>query len=131
MKDIRTPEVRERVSAGAVGDVADETITLEFLEDSTDGSKVSLVTSTEPVLVEGPAGTIGAEVSVGIGDIPPGSINGLKDVSLLAGRAATESELFLVIGCSEITGELDVGNILNIWMEVLGDATGIDVGGEI
>ena len=128
LKDIRTLEVRTTGKAGvAVNRVADETITLEIRDDFADVIKA---TQTKPAFVGPPPGAPLREVILGHGDIPPGSSNGVKDPLLLAALcAAIECELG--IEDSEITGEVDVGIILNILIEVLGDATSIEVDGGI
>lgn len=49
----------------------------------------------------------------------------------MEGRAGSEYGLMQRTGGSEIAGELGVGNILNICIEVLGGTTSIDEGEEI
>ena len=114
LKDIRTRDGRGRLSGGAVEGVAPEIIILEIRENFVDLGDASPIRYTEPVLVL-VSGALGPEVSFGPGDIPPGSINGEEDVPLFA-PATTEFELMHRMSDSEITGELDAGKILNIWM---------------
>ena len=118
LRDIRTPEVRERVTAAAVEGVVREIIVLESPEDPIDGRNATVVGFTEPVFVVGP-GTFGLKVSDGSGDVLPVRLNGAIEFSHLPGRAMTEFGFMLRMSGSEITGELDVGNILNIWRDGL------------
>lgn len=67
-------------------------------------------------------------VSEGLGKVLSGLPNGGKNGLHLVGVAGTE---FGLIAGRDTTGERDVGDILNVCIEVLGGATGIDAGEEI
>ena len=102
----------------------------EVGEDTLDGRCAISVMCTEPAFVCG-LGTSGLKVTEGGGDITPGRPNGANKLFPVGGRAGSEYGLMQRMRGSEITGELDIGNILNGYIEVLGDATSIDVGVEI
>lgn len=105
---MRTPEGSATLGAGALDDVVDEIITLEFREDLDYGIKGTRARFTEPVFVVGPVGTVGHDVSVSIVYIHPRSIKGgIELVPLFFRAVTTESELWLEIQGSEITGELE------------------------
>ena len=61
LKDIRTPDARERVTAAAVKGVVRVIKSPEFREDSIDGRNASVVGITEPVIAVVP-GTFGVKV---------------------------------------------------------------------
>ena len=85
---------------------------------------------TEPAFVCG-LGTSGLKVTEGRGDITPGRPNGANKFLLLDGRAGLEYGLMQRMRGSEITGELDIGNILSLYIGALGGTTSIDVGVEL
>ena len=127
---MRTPNLNVRIGTVAGEGEVREIIAPEVREDSLDGRRASSVMCTEPAFVCG-LGTSGLKVTDGRGDILPGRPKGAKKAFPLGERAGLEYGLMQRMGSGEITGELDVGHILNIRVEVLGGAIGIGVGEEI
>ena len=111
----------------AVGE-ARETMTADQLEVVLDGALARSGVGTEPGLVSGCAARDTRNVRVGIIGVYLGAINGVLEEDTVNPRAALEGGPFVVdAGNGEVTGELNLGNILNCGVEVLGGAIRIDV----
>jgi hypothetical protein len=126
--DMRTSPVPiSQVIAATGEDVSScEMIGLESVEDTLDGVHATSVGGTEPLEVPAFA-PFDHKVSDGLGDIRPASPDDVGNIGLPSGAVFDNGQRRGTFG-SEITGELDVGYILDICVEVLRGATSIGVG---
>ena len=93
-----------------------------------DGILPANVEGAEPGLVSRRGARDTINVSVGLTGVSLGAINGILEEDLFDPRAAREgSPLVVGAGDCEIARELNLSNILNCGVEVLGGAIRIDV----
>ena len=133
LKGIRTDVgVGIRRGAGAVIGEARELTAVDQPEVILDDGLASSGVGTKPGPVSGRAARDTLKVSIG----PPGvglSVgSGGVELCSSGGRAADEDgPLVVYVGDGEVTGELDLSDILNGGVEALGGAVSIDVGEQV
>jgi len=104
-------------------------VTVDQAEVALDGALASSGVGAEPGLVSVRAARNTSKIRVGPAGVGLGARGGGADLRLSGRRAADEtSPLVVDAGDGEVTRELDLNDVLNSGVEVLGGAVSIDVG---
>ena len=103
-------------------------MTVDQAEVALDGALASSGVGAEPGLVSVRAARDTSKVRVGLAGVCLSTRGGGADLRLSGRRAADESPLVADAGDGEVTRELDLNDVLNSGVEVLGGTVSIDVG---
>ena len=130
LKHIRTDVgVGARSGTGAVVGEARECMAVDQPVVVLDSALTSGGVGTEPGLVSVRAARDTHKIRVGPTGVGLGAGSGGDELGLSDGRAAdVRGPLVVVAGDGEFTGELDLGDILNGGVKILGGTVSIDVG---
>ena len=107
---------------------------LDQLEVALDDALPSSSVGTKPGIVSGRAARVAAKVIVGRDGIGLGASSGGVELRLSECRATDEGSplgMDVGVGNGEVTGELDLGDVLNSGVEILGTAISVDVGEKV